>query len=196
MKLIYPILISSLLLLSFKRKGNGAKWGGDLGDGMLGKYFSFDEFIRANSCTAAGFENSFTDRNIENAVLLVHYVGDPLRECLGGALTVNSWMRDDDCNEIAGGVEDSTHLNGGTFDVKYVVNGQRRNFEIVRCCLNLSLPFDRMLLEYGSDTNPKWVHLEYNSDLPPTEQRQIILRITSAGTSEWSWQKTDQIFNQ
>jgi len=193
MKMIVPLISAALLFLAFKRKGNAAS--DDLAPGMLGDYFSYDEFIAAN-CVNAGMENEATENNVMNAVLLVQYVGDPLRECLGGALTVNSWMRDEDCNEYAGGKPDSTHKSGGTFDVKYVVDGERRNYEIVRCCLNLSLPFDRMLLEFGSDNNPQWVHLEYNSNLAPDEQRQIILRITKSGTTAWTWQKTDQIFNQ
>ena len=176
MKMGPLIGISALLLFLLKSKKAGAI--APLKPGMMGQYFSYDEFINStNVCAAHGIENTATDAQIEAGMMWVFYVGDPLRRCLGSALFVSSWMRDDDCNAETGGVAGSKHLRGDTVDVQYFLGGKRRNDLIMRCLLTQNIPFDKVLIEHGTIEDPQWIHIEFDSSKPVSEQRGRIVRI-------------------
>jgi hypothetical protein len=175
MDIILPLIAGVALVGLFSKKTGSSEL--SVQDGMLGKYFDIDEFTRSPTCSAHNEHNEYTSDNIFAALNLVYYIGDPLRECLGGRLIVNSWFRNPQCNDLVGGADESNHMDGGTFDVKYLLNGERRNDLIIRCLIENDLPFDRIILEYGTLTRPQWVHIEYNVALEPDQQRGIIYRL-------------------
>lgn len=180
MKMLVPILVGSAFLFSFTKK----KKTFTPGTGMMGEYFSYDEFIDSPTCEHAGVNNEPTEAEIENGIALVYFILDPLRKILDRPIIVNSFFRGHDCNTINNGAEDSKHLQGKAADIKVIVNGQKDNGLIVRALIDNNLPFDRMILEYGSLSNPSWIHVEYDYDKPASDQRRIVMRLDDTGTRE------------
>jgi len=178
MGLVKWIAAGGVLVYLMTRSSRASASSGVVAPGMMGEHFTFDEFINSPTCENAGIDNTPTPAQIEAGKLLAYYILDPVRNWIDDAVIVNSWLRDDDCNEEVGGVPGSAHTTGGTADVKYLdENGNKKNWLIVRAVLHLDLPFDRMLLEHGDDFNPSWVHLEFDPDKSPGQQRGEIWRI-------------------
>lgn len=165
----------TLFLLTRSKKSSGSS--GTIAAGMMGEHFSFDEFVRSHTCEDAGINNDPSPDQINAGKLLTLYILDPIRNWIDDEIIVNSWLRTDDCNDEVGGVPGSSHTTGGTADIKYVDQGVKKNWLIVRAALHLDLPFDRMLLEHGDDDNPQWIHIEFDPDKSPQDQRGQIWRI-------------------
>lgn len=159
---------------------SGSSKSGSLAAGMMGEYFSYDEFVGSNTCEANNIPNVPNYDQLNAGKLLAQYILDPLRHCLG-PVHVSSWLRVPDCNHAVGGVSDSTHLTGGTADLYYLHEGIEKNWLIMRCLLANELPFDRVLIEYGTLQDPETIHVEFNPDLDPDDQRQQIWRINKKG---------------
>lgn len=170
-------IVAAALLLTKKARAMVFNYD-NLPDGMIGKYFSFDEVIDSPTCEAQGIENIPNANALSNAQALVQYVLDPLREYVGRPILVTSFYRSEQCNNEIGGAENSRHKLGKAADIQLFIDGVRRNDLLLDAIDDLNLPFDRLIREYGTYDNPQWLHIEYDNDKPPGQQQQQYLRIT------------------
>lgn len=170
-------VLVAALLLSKKARAMVTNYD-NLPDGMIGKYFSLDEVVDSPTCEAQGINNQPSARQWNNARAVVRYLLDPIREYIDAPVIVTSFYRSDECNDEVGGADESKHKEAKAADIQVFVNGERRNDLILQAVANLDLPFDRLIREYGTFDNPQWIHIEYDADKEPGEQRKQYLRIT------------------
>lgn len=86
---------------------------------------------------------------------------EPLRKWVSGPIKVNSFFRSVALNEAIGGAASSQHCKGQAIDIDDVY-GVKSNAEMYNW-IKENLDFDQMIWEFGTDTQPNWVHISYVS---------------------------------
>jgi hypothetical protein len=122
-----------------------------------------------------------TPEHIENFKKLAENVFEPIREHFGVPIRLSSGYRSAALNKAVGGASSSQHCKGEAIDIDMdgttITNKQL--FDFVKDNVN----FDQMIWEFGTDANPDWVHVSYNSD--GAQRKQILRAIKSGGTTKY-----------
>ena len=147
---------------------------------QLSKNLSLAEVMRSETAKRKGISNMPTPEHIENFKLLAENVFQPIREHFGVPIHISSGYRSKALNTAVGGSLSSQHCSGEAIDIDMdgtsVTNAQIFNY------IKDNLNFDQMIWEFGTDTNPDWVHVSYEST--GKQRKQILKAIKSAkGTS-------------
>jgi len=117
--------------------------------------------------TSAQADNTPNAEQLKAMRLLADNVFEPLRAIVGQPIIITSFFRSEKVNELIGGASTSQHTKGEAIDIK--LPGRNKSlFEIIRN----QLPFDQLIFEMGSDTEPAWVHVSYKA----TGNRKEVLR--------------------
>lgn len=136
---------------------------------FLTKNFQLWELIQSTTADRLMVDNTPNDEEIENLRSLCKNILQPARDALG-PIRISSGFRSEELNRRVGGVPDSDHRLGFAADVVPVKVGTRQLAEwVVENCPN----FDQVILEFGTDTNPNWIHLSASP-----RNRQQVLRAT------------------
>lgn len=141
------------------------------------KYFSLAEMCRSDKARQYGIKNTPNQEQVDNLILLINNVLDPLREAYGKPIYVTSGFRSVALNTKVGGVSNSQHLYGQAADiVVYVKNAngenvvsKEENKKLFILAQELRLPFDQLIDEY----NFQWVHISFSKSRC---RRQIIYK--------------------
>ena len=147
---------------------------------QLSKNLSLAEVMRSETAKRKGISNMPTLEHIENFKLLAENVFQPIREHFGVPIHISSGYRSKALNTAVGGSLSSQHCSGEAIDIDMdgtsVTNAQIFNY------IKDNLNFDQMIWEFGTDTNPDWVHVSYEST--GKQRKQILKAVKGAkGTS-------------
>jgi hypothetical protein len=116
-----------------------------------------------------------TPEHIENFKLLAEKVFQPIRDHFGVPIRISSGYRSKELNTAIGGSLSSQHCQGEAIDIDMdgttVTNAEIFNY------IKDNLNFDQLIWEFGTDTNPDWVHVSYDSS---GKQRKQILKAKRA----------------
>ena len=122
-----------------------------------------------------------TPEHIENFKLLAEKVFQPIREHFGVPIHISSGYRSKALNTAVGGSLSSQHCSGEAIDIDMdgtsVTNAQIFNY------IKDNLNFDQMICEFGTDSNPDWVHVSYEST--GKQRKQILKAVKSAKGSAY-----------
>lgn len=131
----------------------------------LTKNFSLAELIEAGSARRLGLDEQFNPpaEIVCHLNELAHHVLQPLRDHFGQSITVTSGYRSPKVNKAVGGAANSDHLYGYAADIQLWKDGVNCNQQIFDAVLKLKLPFRQMIDEFGSETEPAWIHISYNA---------------------------------
>jgi len=137
--------------------------GGKGSSGSLSKYYGIAELEHSNTAKEENINNVANSKVIANASLLAKTILDPLTDYLGYRPwhDGNSWYRSPELNARIGGSKYSDHMTGRAIDLDTLTGN---NPDIVRAILQLGLPFDQMILEYGDLEDPTHVHISLRSE--------------------------------
>jgi len=133
---------------------------------QLSKDYTLEDFTYSQTAIKKGIDNTPAPEHIENIVALVERVTQPVANYLKQPLRISSGYRSPKLNEIIGGavkvvsgkkIPVSQHCRGEANDL--VCKG--RNAEVFRYIKN-NLEFDQLIWEFGSDSEPAWVHVSYS----------------------------------
>jgi hypothetical protein len=145
---------------------------------QLSKNLALSEVTRSETAKRRGISNMPTPEHIENFKKLAENVFQPIRDHFGVPIRISSGYRSKELNAAIGGSSSSQHCKGEAIDIDMdgttVTNKQI--FDFVKANVN----FDQMIWEFGTDANPDWVHVSYNSD---GAQRKQILKAVKAGNA-------------
>lgn len=135
------------------------------------KYFTLNEFIKSDTATRLGIDNTPTEYQKANVKELVENLLDPLREdwaiyCRANALgtpaiRVGSGIRSKKLNEAVGGSKTSAHYHGWAADL-VPLNGRLDHFK--KFCFDWlqDKDFDQMISEDENSRGiPSWLHIGY-----------------------------------
>lgn len=128
----------------------------------ISKHISYKEGTRSITALRKGINNTPNDYELANMEAVAANIFEPLREWVGGPIKINSFFRCEELNTAIGGSSNSQHCQGRAIDIDDTY-GHKTNaemFEYIRTNLN----FDQIIWEFGTDTNPDWVHVSYVSE--------------------------------
>ena len=128
---------------------------------MISKHISYKEGVYSNTAIRRGIDNTPNPVQVENMKLTAEKIFQPLRDWVGGPIKVNSFFRSVELNEAIGGSKTSQHCKGQAIDIDDVY-GHKTNAEMYHW-IKENLDFDQMIWEFGTDTQPNWIHVSYVS---------------------------------
>lgn len=138
-------------------------------DKQLSKNFSLYEFLHSQAASRFKVTEQFepSQEVVNNLTNLCREVIQPLRDAVDTPLTVSSGYRCPKVNGLVGGQTKSQHLTGQAADLICPGKGNAYLFNKI---IELKLPFDQLIWEYGTDKEPDWVHVSFG----PRNRRQIL----------------------
>ena len=127
----------------------------------ISNHITYAEAIHSSTAKRECIDNTPNPNQIEAMRLLAKEIFEPLRSWVGGPIKVNSFFRSAALNNKIGGALSSQHCKGQAVDIDDVY-GCKTNAEMYHW-IKENLDFDQMIWEFGTDTQPNWIHISYVS---------------------------------
>ena len=127
--------------------------------GMISKYMSLEEATRSNTAEREGIDNTPNDYQLQNMMFVAVEVFDKIREFVGLPLTCSSFLRVMELNLKLGSSKTSFHPTGGAIDLKKI--GRKYTYAEIFDYIRCNLEFSELIWEYGTETEPAWVHVAF-----------------------------------
>lgn len=125
----------------------------------ISKHITYKEATRSVTALRLGIDNTPNDYELQNMELIAEKVFEPLRRAVNGPIKINSFFRCEELNKAIGGSSRSQHCQGRAIDIDdfygYVSNSYMYYY------IKDNLDFDQLIWEFGTDTEPDWVHISY-----------------------------------
>jgi hypothetical protein len=138
---------------------------------QLSTNLSLAEVTRSETAKRRGISNMPTAEHIENFKKLAINIFQPIREHFGKPIIISSGYRSAELNKAIGGSLSSQHSSGEAIDIDMdgtdITNAQIFNY------IKDNLNFDQMIWEFGTDTNPDWVHVSFAANR--SQRKQILV---------------------
>jgi hypothetical protein len=148
---------------------------------QLSKNLALAEVTRSETAKRKGISNMPTEAHIANFKLLAEKVFQPIREHFGVPIHISSGYRSAALNKAIGGAASSQHCSGEAIDIDMdgttITNAQIFNY------IKENLEFDQLIWEFGTDTNPDWVHVSYEST--GKQRKQMLKAVKSGSTTKY-----------
>ena len=153
---------------------------------QLSKNLALSEVTRSETAKRKGISNMPTPEHIENFKKLAEKVFQPIREHFGVPIRISSGYRSEALNKAIGGagkmvngkyVPSSQHCTGEAIDID--MDGTSITNKQVFDYIKDNLDFDQLIYEFGTSTNPDWVHVSYEST---GKQRKQVLKAVKQGS--------------
>jgi len=151
---------------------------------QISKHLSLAEVSRSETAKRRGINNTPSGEHLENFKKLAENIFEPIREHFGVPIHISSGYRSKELNSAIGGSATSQHCSGEAIDIDMdgsasgVTNAQVFNF------IKDNLQFDQLIWEFGSDSNPDWVHVSYETT--GKQRKQILKAIKSGGKTSYA----------
>lgn len=129
---------------------------------QLSSSFTVAEFEFSETAARYGINNTMPPEAIENARRLCKHVLQPFRDKWLRPIYITSGYRSPELNQRIRGSRNSQHMIGQAAD--FVVRGWTPK-EICDRIVEMELPYDQLILEFG-----RWVHVSWS----PEPRRQLL----------------------
>ena len=146
---------------------------------------TYAEAIHSSTAKRKQIDNTPSPTQIEAMKLLAEKVFEPLRRWVNGPIKVNSFFRSSSLNEAIGGAASSQHCKGQAMDIDDVY-GRKSNAEMFNW-IKENLDFDQMIWEFGTDTQPNWLHISYVSK--EDNRNKCLKAYKEKGKTKWIRQR-------
>lgn len=130
---------------------------------LIGKYLTLEECCKSATALRLGIDNQPNQQQIIALQTLATKIYDKCCEHFLLKIPVVSGFRSKGLNDsISGSSQSSQHMRGEAFDLDLdgtmngVTNAQLFNY------IKQHLEYDQLIWEFGTDTNPSWVHVSYD----------------------------------
>jgi zinc D-Ala-D-Ala carboxypeptidase len=148
---------------------------------QISKHLSLAEVSRSETAKRRGINNTPTGEHLANFKKLAENIFEPIREHFGVPIIISSGYRSKELNSAIGGSLTSQHCQGEAIDIDMdgtsITNAQIFNY------IKDNLNFDQMIWEFGTDKNPDWVHVSYESS--GKQRKQILKAVKSGGKTSY-----------
>ena len=147
----------------------------------ISKHITYKEATRSVTALRLGIDNVPNDYELQNMELVAEKVFEPLRKAVNGPIKINSFFRCEELNKAIGGSSRSQHCQGRAIDIDdvygYVSNSYMYYY------IKDNLDFDQLIWEFGTDTEPDWVHVSYvDSD---SNRKRCLLAYKEEGKTKY-----------
>ena len=151
---------------------------------QLSKYFTLAELTPSATAKRLGIKNDPTPEHLNNLKLLATNVLDKVREHFGKPIWVSSGYRSKALNDATpGSSATSQHCSGEAADLDQDGRGTGVTNKMVFDFIKDNLEFDQMIWEFGTDSNPDWVHVSYDSS--GKQRKQILKAVKKGGATRY-----------
>jgi len=130
---------------------------------VIGKYLTLEECCKSATAIRLGIDNKPNQQQIIALHTLATNIYDKCCEKFLLKIPVTSMFRSKELNAtISNSSANSQHTHGEAMDMDLdgtmngVINAQLFNY------IKQNLDFDQLIWEFGTDTNPDWVHVSYD----------------------------------
>ena len=146
----------------------------------LSEHLDLSEVIRSESAKRNGISNMPTEAHIANFRLLAEKVFEPIRLNFRCPINLSSGYRSVELNKCIGGSLTSQHCTGEAIDIDMDGSASGVTNKQVFDYIKDNLNFDHLIWEFGTDANPDWVHVSFDSS---GKQRKQILKAVKKGSA-------------
>ena len=148
---------------------------------QISKHLSLAEVSRSETAKRKGINNTPSGEHLENFKKLAENIFEPIREHFGVPIHISSGYRSKELNAAVGGSSSSQHCQGEAIDIDMdgttITNAEIFNY------IKDNLNFDQMIWEFGTNNNPDWVHVSYEST--GKQRKQILKAVKSGGKTSY-----------
>ena len=142
---------------------------------IITKNLTLEELIHSDTAKAKGIDNSPTNEHLKYLIEIANNIFQPLRDGIGKPIRISSGYRSEKLNKAVGGSKTSQHNKGQALDLVATPGFTNKDiFDYIK----KHLEFDQMIWEFGTDTNPDWVHVSYNKG---KNRKQVLKAIKKDG---------------
>jgi hypothetical protein len=127
----------------------------------ISKHLSLAEVTRSETAKRNGIDNKPTAEHLENFKLLAEKVFEPIRAHFGVPIHISSGYRSEALNKFIKGSSSSQHCKGEAIDIDMDGNSSDVTNKMVFDFIVSNLDWDQIIHEFGTDSNPDWVHVSY-----------------------------------
>jgi zinc D-Ala-D-Ala carboxypeptidase len=149
----------------------------------LSEHLSLAEVMRSETAKRKGVSNMPTAEHIENFKLLAEQVFEPIRNHFGNPIHISSGYRSAALNKAIGGAKSSQHCSGEAIDIDMDGSADGITNKMVFDYIKDNLSFDQLIWEFGTSTNPDWVHVSYESK--GNQRNQILKAVKKGGATTY-----------
>lgn len=123
----------------------------------LSKNLTLEEVTRSSTADRLHIRNdNMSNETLENLKAIASNVFQPARDILG-PIRISSGYRSPELNKAIGGAQNSQHSVGEALDLQGINTSNSELFHFIKD----NLIFDQLIWEFGSNSNPDWVHVSY-----------------------------------
>jgi len=141
---------------------------------QLSEHLVLTEVIKSDTAKRLGIDNNPTSEHLANLKLLAEKVFEPIRNHFKKPINVSSGYRSKALNDaVPGSSATSQHCSGEALDLDQDNMNTGITNKMVFDYIKDNLVFDQLIWEFGTDSNPDWVHVSYEST---GKQRKQILK--------------------
>jgi hypothetical protein len=128
----------------------------------ISQHLSLSEVTRSDSAKRHGIDNTPTAEHLENFKLLAEKVFEPIRAHFGVPIHISSGYRSNALNAFIKGSSSSQHCKGEAIDIDMDGSSNGVTNKMIFDFIKEKLDFDQLIWEFGTDSNPDWVHVSYS----------------------------------
>jgi hypothetical protein len=139
----------------------------------ISEHLDLSELIRSESAKRNGISNMPTEAHIANLKLLAEKIFEPIRNNFRCPIHVSSGYRSKELNAKVGGATTSQHSSGEAIDLDMDGTPNGVTNKMIFDYIYKNLDFDQLIWEFGTNENPDWVHVSYEST---GKQRKQVLK--------------------
>lgn len=139
----------------------------------LSEHLDLSEVTRSDMAKRKGISNEPTPEHLENFKKLAENIFEPIRKHFGQPIFISSGYRSKELNTAIGGALTSQHCSGEAIDIDMDGHSNAITNKAVFDYIKSNLNFDQLIWEFGTDSNPDWVHVSYEST---GKQRKQVLK--------------------
>jgi hypothetical protein len=149
----------------------------------LSEHLSLSEVIRSESAKRNGISNMPTEQHIANFKLLADKIFEPIRAHFRCPIHISSGYRSIELNRAVKGSLTSQHCQGEAIDIDMDGTPNGVTNKMVFDFIKNNLEFDQLIWEFGTNENPDWVHVSYEST--GRQRKQVLKAIRSNGSTQY-----------
>jgi len=148
----------------------------------ISEHLELAELTRSDSAKRNGILNIPKPEHLENLKKLADKVFEPIRNHFCKPIRISSGYRSAELNKITkGSSATSQHSTGEAIDIDmdFTDITNKEVFDYIK----KNLSFDQLIWEFGTDKNPDWVHVSYESS--GKQRKQILKAVKQDGKTHY-----------
>jgi zinc D-Ala-D-Ala carboxypeptidase len=150
----------------------------------LSKHLLLEEVIKSDTAKRLGISNQPTPEHINNLKLVAEKIFEPIRNHFKKPIFVSSGYRSKELNAATPGASTtSQHSSGEALDLDQDSMKTGITNKMVFDFIKDNLVFDQLIWEFGTDSNPDWVHVSYEST--GKQRKQILKAVRTNGKASY-----------